>query len=69
VLSYWKVHTRFWCGDLRETGHLEEIGVDDRAIFKWIFKTQIPKGDAFPLFRRKFLIAFVIIKLFYDKIH
>jgi hypothetical protein len=22
------VHTRFWCGDLREGGHLEDTGVD-----------------------------------------
>jgi hypothetical protein len=32
------VHTGFWCGDLREGGHLGDPGVDGRIILKWIFK-------------------------------
>jgi len=32
-------HTGFWWGKLRERVHLEELGVDGRIIFKWIFKT------------------------------
>jgi hypothetical protein len=30
------VHTGFWCGNLRERGHLENIGVDGRMILDWI---------------------------------
>jgi hypothetical protein len=33
------VHTGVWWGNLREKGHLEDIGVDGRIILKWIFKT------------------------------
>jgi hypothetical protein len=32
------VHTGFWCGDLREGGHLGNPGVDGRIILKWILK-------------------------------
>jgi hypothetical protein len=32
------VLTGFWCGDLRERDHLEDLGVDGRIILKWIFK-------------------------------
>ena len=34
------VHTGFWWGDLRERGHLEDLGVDGRLILKRIFKKQ-----------------------------
>jgi hypothetical protein len=33
-----EVHTGFWWGDLREGNHLEDPGVDERIILKWIFK-------------------------------
>jgi hypothetical protein len=33
-----EVHTGFWWGDLREGDHLEDPGVDERIILKWIFK-------------------------------
>jgi hypothetical protein len=37
----WKTgeaHTGFWWGDLRERGHLEDLGIDGKVILKWIFK-------------------------------
>jgi len=32
------VHTWFWWGNLRETDHLEDPGVDGRKILRWIFR-------------------------------
>jgi len=32
------MHTGFWSGDLSETGHLEELDVDGRTIFKLILR-------------------------------
>jgi len=32
-----KVRTGFGWGDLMETGHLENTGLDGRIILKWIF--------------------------------
>jgi hypothetical protein len=33
-----EVHTLFWWGDLTERDHLEDLGVDERVILRWIFK-------------------------------
>ena len=33
-----ELHTGFWWGDLRERGHLEDIGIDESIILKWIFR-------------------------------
>jgi hypothetical protein len=33
-----EVHTGFWCGDLKERDHLEDLGIDGRVILKGIFK-------------------------------
>jgi hypothetical protein len=33
-----EVYTGFWCGNLRERGHLEDPGVDGRIILRWIFR-------------------------------
>jgi hypothetical protein len=33
-----EVHTGFWCGDLKERNHLEDLGVDGRIILTGIFK-------------------------------
>jgi hypothetical protein len=32
------VHTGFWWGDMRERDNLEDLGIDGRIIFKWIFR-------------------------------
>jgi hypothetical protein len=32
------VYTGFWWVDLRERDHLEDLGIDERIILKWIFK-------------------------------
>jgi hypothetical protein len=29
----------FWWGDLRDKDNFEDLGVDERIILKWIFKT------------------------------
>jgi len=31
-----EVHTRFWLGDLRERGRLEDLSIDGIIILKWI---------------------------------
>jgi hypothetical protein len=33
-----KVYTEFWWGNLRERDHLEDPGVDERIIIRWIFR-------------------------------
>ena len=33
-----EAYTRFWWGNLRLRGHLEEPGVDGRIILRWIFR-------------------------------
>jgi hypothetical protein len=33
-----EVHTGFWCRDLRERDHLEDLGLHRGTILKWIFK-------------------------------
>jgi len=33
-----EVRTEFWWGNLRERGHMEDLGVDRRLILKWIFR-------------------------------
>jgi hypothetical protein len=31
-------HTGFWCKNLKERDHFEDLGVDRRIILQWIFK-------------------------------
>jgi len=33
-----KVHTGFWCRDLRERDYLEDLGMDGRIILNWVLK-------------------------------
>jgi hypothetical protein len=33
-----EVHRGYWCGNLRERDHLEDIGVDRRIILRWIIR-------------------------------
>jgi hypothetical protein len=33
-----EVHTGFWWGNLRESDHLEDPGIDGRIILKWMFR-------------------------------
>jgi len=33
-----KVYTGFWWGYLREGEHLEDRGIDERVIIRWVFK-------------------------------
>ena len=35
---YEELHTEFWCGNLRERGHLEDPGIDGRILLRWIFR-------------------------------
>jgi len=37
ALEIGEVHTGFWWDNLRERDHLEDLDVDGRLIFKWIF--------------------------------
>jgi hypothetical protein len=51
-----EVHTGFWCGDLRERDHTEDLGIDGRIIFKWIDQAQ--DGD------KQWALVNVVIKTF-----
>jgi hypothetical protein len=33
-----EMHTGFWRGHLKETDHLEELGIDERIVLKWMHK-------------------------------
>jgi hypothetical protein len=35
-----EINTRFWWGNLKESGHLEALGVDGRIILTWILNIQ-----------------------------
>jgi hypothetical protein len=38
------VHTGFWCWNLRETGNLEDIGIEGWTIIKFSFEIQDVRG-------------------------
>ena len=33
-----KVHTGFWCRNLRERDYMKDPGIDGRMILKWVFE-------------------------------
>jgi hypothetical protein len=33
-----ELHRGFWCGNLREGDHSEDLVIDKRIVLKWIFK-------------------------------
>jgi hypothetical protein len=35
-----QMNTKFGCGNLKESGHLEDLGVDGRIILTWILNIQ-----------------------------
>jgi hypothetical protein len=45
------VHTDFWCGDLKETDYMQDQGVEERIILKWIFKNWDGVMDWIDLFQ------------------
>ena len=38
VLEIGEVHAGFWWDNLRERDHFEDLDVDGRLIFEWIFR-------------------------------
>jgi hypothetical protein len=49
VLRREVVRTGIWWGNLKERGHLEYLGVDERVILKWIFKKRDGVKDSIGL--------------------
>jgi len=39
-----EVHIGFWYGNLRESDHLEDLGIDKRIILRWIFRKWDVRG-------------------------
>jgi hypothetical protein len=55
------VYTGFWWGNLRERGHLEDLGVDGRIILRWIFsKWDVRVLDRIDRYRWRALMNAVI---------
>jgi len=38
------MHSRFWWGNLKEKGHLENTSLDGRIILKWTLKQNMTRG-------------------------
>jgi hypothetical protein len=38
MLNFSMTNTGFWWGNLRERDHLEDAGVNERIILRWIFR-------------------------------
>jgi hypothetical protein len=33
-----EIFTGFWWGNMKERDHLEELGIDERILLRWIFR-------------------------------
>ena len=38
-----EVHNGFWRGKVRERDHLEDTGVDEKVLIKWILRKSVDK--------------------------